>query len=163
MRTGEVHEPPQRRDPFALGCVSIAGCLGIGVVMLICGLVAQVSVAMAFLQVRGVAQSVMGFVSDFGDIGGGSGGSGGAGAGAGPTVVLRLDSGDGALDTNEPSAGETPGPTPTPTVHVVEQGEALSLIAERYGVSIQAILQANHLDDPDSIFAGQQLLIPSRR
>ena len=146
-----------------MGCVSVAGCLGIGIVMVICGLIAQVTVAMAFLQVRGVAQSVMGFVSDFGDLGGGSGVSGGAGLGAGPTVVLRLDSGDGTLDEREPISDETPGPTPTPTVHIVEAGEAMSLIAERYGVSIQAILQANHLEDPDSIFVGQQLLIPSRR
>ncbi len=163
MGISERHEAPQRRDPFALGCVSVAGCLGIGFVMLIFGLIAQVTVAMAFLQVRGVAQSVMGFVSDFGELGGGSGGSGGAGPGTGPTVVLRLDAGDAPLDGDEPIADETPGPTPTPTVHIVEPGEALSLIAERYGVSIQAILQANHLDDPDNIFAGQQLLIPPRR
>ena len=83
MGISERHAAPQRRDPFALGCVSVAGCLGIGVVMLICGLIAQVTVAMAFLQVRGVAQSVMGFVSDFGELGGGSGGSGGAGPGLG--------------------------------------------------------------------------------
>ena len=163
MRTSEGQKAPQGRDPFALGCVSVAGCLGIGIVIVICGLIAQVTVAMAFLQVRGVAQSVIGFASDFGDLGGGSGGAGGAGPGAGPTVILRLDSGDGTLDDNEPIVDETPGPTPTPTVHIVEPGEALSLIAERYGVSIQAILQVNHLDDPDNIVAGQQLLIPPRR
>jgi hypothetical protein len=93
MRINEGRESLHGRDPFALGCVSVAGCLGIGTVMVICGLIAQVTVAMAFLQVRGVAQSVIGFVGDIGDLGGESGASrsGGAGPGAGPTVVLRLD------------------------------------------------------------------------
>ena len=162
MQINEGRESLRKRDPFALGCVSVAGCLGIGTVMVICGLIAQVTVAMAFLQVRGVAQSVLGCVGDIGDLGGESGESrsGGAGPGAGPTVVLRLDA---VGDAIEPSADETPGPTPTRTVHTVESGEALSLIAERYGVSVREILQANDLENPDNIFAGQQLLIPSRR
>jgi LysM repeat protein len=44
--------------------------------------------------------------------------------------------------------------------HVVKSGESLSEIASQYGVSIEAILAANSLDDPNTIVVGQELLIP---
>ena len=44
--------------------------------------------------------------------------------------------------------------------HVVQSGESLSMIAAQYGVSIEAILAANALDDPNTIVVGQELLIP---
>ena len=47
------------------------------------------------------------------------------------------------------------------TVHIVQWGETLSLIADRYGVSVQAIMAANGLDDPDMIYVGQRLVIPT--
>ncbi|MCC6905923.1 MAG: LysM peptidoglycan-binding domain-containing protein, partial [Anaerolineae bacterium] len=46
-------------------------------------------------------------------------------------------------------------------LHVIRSGETLSLIAARYGVSIEAIMQANGLASADRIVAGQQLTIPS--
>jgi LysM repeat protein len=46
-------------------------------------------------------------------------------------------------------------------IHVVQWGEYLSLIAGRYGVTVPAIVQANGLTDPDYIYAGQRLVIPS--
>lgn len=45
-------------------------------------------------------------------------------------------------------------------VHIVRWGETLSRIAAQYGVSAQAIMAANHLADPNRIYAGQQLIIP---
>jgi len=46
--------------------------------------------------------------------------------------------------------------------HTVQYGEYLSLIAQRYGVSVQAILNANpHIANPNLIYAGTVLLIPS--
>jgi LysM repeat protein len=48
-----------------------------------------------------------------------------------------------------------------PVIHIVQWGESLALIARRYGVSITAIVQANSLANPDYIYAGQRLLIPS--
>jgi LysM repeat protein len=47
-----------------------------------------------------------------------------------------------------------------PGVHIVKAGETLSSIAAQYGVSVEAIMQANKLRDPGYIFAGQWLTIP---
>jgi LysM repeat protein len=46
------------------------------------------------------------------------------------------------------------------TVHIVQWGETLSLIASRYGVTVEAIMAANGLDDPDFVYVGQRLVIP---
>jgi len=46
-------------------------------------------------------------------------------------------------------------------VHVVQPGENLFRISLRYGVSIDAILQANGLASADNIYVGQRLIIPS--
>jgi LysM repeat protein len=50
---------------------------------------------------------------------------------------------------------------PSGIQHVVQPGERLSGIAERYGVSWLAIAQLNNIADPNRIEAGQTLLIPS--
>ncbi|MGC8826783.1 MAG: LysM peptidoglycan-binding domain-containing protein [Anaerolineae bacterium] len=47
-------------------------------------------------------------------------------------------------------------------VHVVQAGETLSTIAARYGVSAQALAQANQLTNRDWIYVGQRLRIPSQ-
>ncbi|MGC9398130.1 MAG: LysM peptidoglycan-binding domain-containing protein [Anaerolineae bacterium] len=60
----------------------------------------------------------------------------------------------------------TPAPTSTPLAasetitHVVAPNEVLGGIALEYGVTVEAILEANDLDDPDSIWAGAVLIIP---
>lgn len=46
------------------------------------------------------------------------------------------------------------------TRHTVETGESLSQIAQQYGVTVEQILAANGLDDPNTIIVGQELLIP---
>ncbi len=46
------------------------------------------------------------------------------------------------------------------TVHIVQWGENLSLIAMRYGVTTSAIAQANGIANPNFIYAGQRLTIP---
>lgn len=45
-------------------------------------------------------------------------------------------------------------------VHIVQQGETLFAIAERYGVSVDAITHANGIPDPRQIYVGQRLVIP---
>jgi LysM repeat protein len=47
------------------------------------------------------------------------------------------------------------------TVHVVQWGETLSLIANRYGVTVEAILDANDLHNPNFVYVGQRLTIPT--
>lgn len=54
----------------------------------------------------------------------------------------------------------TPYATPTPTLHLVQAGQTLGSIALQYGVTVEAILQANGLTDPNRINAGQVLVIP---
>jgi len=44
--------------------------------------------------------------------------------------------------------------------HTVAGGENLSRIARRYGVSTEALMQANQLTDPNFIRVGQTLTIP---
>jgi LysM repeat protein len=64
-----------------------------------------------------------------------------------------------ASPSQAPSA--TAAPTASPTIHVVARGEYLALIAERYGVTVEAIIAANDLFDPDHIEVGQKLIIPA--
>jgi LysM repeat protein len=54
------------------------------------------------------------------------------------------------------------GASPRPRIHVVAPGEYVSLIARRYGVSVQALLEANDLPDPNYVEVGQRLVIPDR-
>jgi LysM repeat protein len=51
-------------------------------------------------------------------------------------------------------------PRSNPVVHIVQWGENLTNIAWRYGVTIQAIVQANGLYNANRIYAGQRLVIP---
>ena len=47
------------------------------------------------------------------------------------------------------------------TTHVVARGEMLSLIARRYGVTVEALARANGIANPDLIHVGQVLTIPA--
>jgi LysM repeat protein len=61
-----------------------------------------------------------------------------------------------------------PSPSPSPTLappqqrtHVVEGGDTLNRIAQRYGVTIDAIMQANNFTDRNRILRiGERLIIP---
>jgi LysM repeat protein len=46
------------------------------------------------------------------------------------------------------------------TVYVVQPGDTLSQIAVKTGISMQAIIAANGLTNPNLLFAGQRLVIP---
>ena len=55
-----------------------------------------------------------------------------------------------------------PAPTPVPgvaVVYTVVPGDTLAKLAARYGTSINAIMRANGLTNPDFIYVGQQLTI----
>lgn len=62
--------------------------------------------------------------------------------------------------TVEPSPSPAPSPTPEPLLHIVQEGETLGAIAIAYGVSLEALVAANGIGDPNLIHAGQVLLIP---
>ena len=59
-----------------------------------------------------------------------------------------------------PTPTFTPSPTPTPVIHVVEQGDTLFGIAIEYGVSVDALTAVNGLDETDFLRIGQALVIP---
>lgn len=61
-----------------------------------------------------------------------------------------------------PTAGAAAGATPTGdvTLHTVARGETLFTIARRYGVTVQEIVNANALTNPNLLQPGQQLVIP---
>jgi LysM repeat protein len=51
-------------------------------------------------------------------------------------------------------------PGDCPFTHTVQWGESLSYIAAHYGTTVYAIVQANHIPNPDRIYPGQRLVIP---
>lgn len=67
--------------------------------------------------------------------------------------------------SEKPSATVTPvsHPQPSatrPTVYVVREGDTLSHIAEKFGVSIEDLMRVNAISNPDLIYPGQELIIP---
>ncbi|TNJ62728.1 LysM peptidoglycan-binding domain-containing protein [Paenibacillus hemerocallicola] len=44
--------------------------------------------------------------------------------------------------------------------YVVQPGDTLYAIASRYGVTVQALMQANGLTSPGQLYAGQTIFIP---
>lgn len=61
--------------------------------------------------------------------------------------------------TPEPTA--TPTITPTPVIYTIAPGESLLTVADRFGVSVAALQEANGILDPRTLQIGQQLIIPS--
>ncbi len=53
-----------------------------------------------------------------------------------------------------------PPPAPSQCVYVIKPGDTLSLIAGRFGVSLNALVSANQISDPNYIYVGQTLHIP---
>lgn len=72
-----------------------------------------------------------------------------------------------AATTPETAVGEAQAAEATPApaadeqpIHVVQAGDTLGRISERYEVSIEDIMAANGLTNPDLLSVGQQLIIP---
>jgi uncharacterized protein YkwD len=70
----------------------------------------------------------------------------------GQELVIPFGSGGGEV--------ERPARVPT-VVHQVQAGEALTLIAREYGTTVESIVAANDLADPELIRAGQDLIVPA--
>ena len=55
---------------------------------------------------------------------------------------------------------EPPTPQVEETIHVVKAGDTVSELAATYGVTMQAIIDANSLENPNNLSIGQELIIP---
>jgi LysM repeat protein len=65
-----------------------------------------------------------------------------------------------------PSATATPSETPSGATggqqeYTVQAGDTLGAIAAQFGVTIDAIVQANSIADPNLIVPGETLIIPA--
>lgn len=58
--------------------------------------------------------------------------------------------------------GSSPSPSPSPQyiTYVIQSGDTLSEIANRYGTTVAALTQLNGISDPDRIYAGNTLKVP---
>lgn len=99
----------------------------------------------------------------------------------GAALAITACGDDGAEPTDPPTAASTestpeatqqaPTPTATPTAqpqatatgqtYAVESGDTISSIAKRFDTTVDAIVDANDLEDPDVIAVGQELVIPT--
>ncbi|MBI4319580.1 MAG: LysM peptidoglycan-binding domain-containing protein [Chloroflexi bacterium] len=80
-----------------------------------------------------------------------------------PTGVQATPTARTPTPAGTPPSSPTPKATATPTtrIHVVGQGDTLSEIAEKYGISTQALMRANGITDPDKLAVGDKLTIPA--
>lgn len=83
------------------------------------------------------------------------GGGGGGGGGGSGFYKLNL--------SGTPVSFPTPKPTPAPGLsagdYIVKEGDTLSKIADTFGVSLDALMQANGISE-NMIYVGQALVIP---
>lgn len=78
-----------------------------------------------------------------------------------PSDTPRASSGATAPATRpSPQPQRTPGPAATPHFYTVQPGDSLPGIAARFGVSVQALREANGGLPPGMVTPGQILLIP---
>ena len=79
---------------------------------------------------------------------------------------LLTDGGSGsASDTTVVQGSETTttiatGPSTAPRTYVVQSGESLYSIAEKFNLSAPALVELNKIKDADRVAAGTQLLLP---
>ncbi len=79
---------------------------------------------------------------------------------AAPTLVPAPLATEEAASTPHAPAAAAPTPPPAQLVYTVQAGDALGVIAQAYDVSIEDLMVANGITDPNMLYVGQVLIIP---
>ena len=93
---------------------------------------------------------------------------------AGVALFLASAMACGSSETASPTISPLPTLVPTQvvvvtatptavrgtTTYVVKAGDTLSAIAAQFGTTVEAIVKANDIKDPDFLSEGQELIIP---
>ena len=79
-------------------------------------------------------------------------------AGVSPTPTAA-----GSTEATAPPSSPTPVPGPTQQVYLVQEGDTMSKIANRFGVPLQTLIDANAatIPNPDVLEIGQEVIIPA--
>lgn len=90
-------------------------------------------------------------------------------AGATSAALLLVSCGgddEGSATTTSSATSSTVAETTTTTAasaqYTVESGDTLSGIAQHFGTTVEALVAANEMADPDTLEIGQVLEVPSR-
>jgi LysM repeat protein len=83
------------------------------------------------------------------------------GANSVPAAPVENPPADAAPTTTDPVSVAAAPPANASLVHIVERGQTLASIAQRYGVTWQDLANWNNISDPNTIFAGQRLVVNS--
>ncbi len=75
-------------------------------------------------------------------------------------LVLLMLVGMVWVGSSRPAMAAPPAQEGRHVIHVVEYGEDIFLIADRYGVPVPVILRANGLSDTFEVYVGMRLLVP---
>ncbi|MCL4266421.1 MAG: LysM peptidoglycan-binding domain-containing protein [Anaerolineae bacterium] len=82
----------------------------------------------------------------------------------GQVLEIPTDGGPPPQPTAPPPGPQPTPPTPPPggsTTYVVQRGDTLSSIARRFNTTVSAIVAANNIANPNLIYVGQVLVIPT--
>ncbi|HEY1408945.1 MAG TPA: LysM peptidoglycan-binding domain-containing protein, partial [Promineifilum sp.] len=77
-----------------------------------------------------------------------------------PTLTAPASQPTPTLAATPTGSASDPAQSPIPRVHVVQDGENMTLIAANFGVSVEDILAINNLANGDLLQVGQELIIP---
>ncbi|MCI0347560.1 MAG: LysM peptidoglycan-binding domain-containing protein, partial [Chloroflexi bacterium] len=82
--------------------------------------------------------------------------------GPGPAASATPGPSTGASAGPSVSAEPTPTPAPTQQIYIVEPGDTLSAIAQRFGLTLEGLRAANpQITNVDEINIGDEIIIPA--
>ncbi len=74
-----------------------------------------------------------------------------------PKAQLGLDS----TTNTSPPQSQPPTPTATPFIYLIQSGDTLLAIAQRYNINLDELLAANPTIDPNFLIVGDEVIIPT--